>query len=359
MGRGGRGRALATLIGAGALFATAGARAGGLDPDLLHLCTPHTPAKGTLGGPVPECSWVRRSATGLVESVSFDADAETRFRSMMSELGVALAPRLMVPAQTLGSAGFQLSAEVGTTSINQERGYWNGVSGVQPDNPNRSRPAGWLTTVGLFVRKGLWLPLPGVELGAGVVHLLDSQLLSWQGYAKLALHEGYNDWPLPSLAVRASGAYVTGSDQVRMKIAAFDVVISKAVGILKTFRLEPFGGWSLLFIKARSGRLDATPSCDAYAVRTATVGQMLGDYCAETQRGTSNDSLANFSFPDQDAITRNRFFGGAKLKFAIVFVALQYEIVPSGHSRDQSKATGARDGSGKQEGLSLSAGFDF
>jgi hypothetical protein len=248
---------------------------------------------------------------------------------------------------------------VGATSISQEQPFWNGVAGVQPDNPSRARPDGWLTTVGLFVRKGLWLPLPAVELGAGVVHLLDSRLLSWQGYAKLALHEGFNDWPLPSLAVRASGAYVTGSEQVRLKIAGFDVIISKAVGVLKTFRLEPFGGWSLLLIQARSGRLDATPSCDAYAVRTAGVGQMLGDYCAEAQRGTSNDTLANFAFPDQDVITRNRFFLGAKLKFAIAFASLQYEIVPGGHSRDQRKPSGARDASGKQEGLSLSAGFDF
>jgi hypothetical protein len=333
--------------------------AGKLDPDLLHLCTPHTPGKGILGGLVPECSWVRRGATGQVQSVAFDVEGESRFRSLMSELGVTLAPRLLVPAQTLGLAGFQISAEVGTTRISRSQPFWNGVSGVQPENPSSVRPDEWLTTVGVFARKGLWLPLPAVELGVGVVHLLDSHLLSWQGYAKLALHEGYSDWPLPALAVRGSGAYVTGSDQVRMKIAALDVILSKGFGVLKTFRLEPFGGWSFLFIHARSGLIDATPSCDAYLVRTAGVGQALGDYCAEGQRGTSNDALANFAFPDQEAITRHRFFGGAKLKFAAVFAALQYEIVPAGRSRDENKANGARDGSGRQEGVSLSAGFDF
>jgi hypothetical protein len=212
--------------------------------------------------------------------------------------------------------------------------------------------------VGAFVRKGLWIPLPAVEIGGGVMHLLDSQLLSWQAYAKLALHEGFSDWPLPSLAVRGSGAYVTGSDQVRMKIGGLDVILSKGVGVLKTFRLEPFGGWSFLFIKARSGPIDTTPSCDAYLVRTAAMGQPLGDYCAEAQRGTSKDLAANFSLPDQSTITRHRFFGGAKLRFAIVFAALQYEIVPGGRSHD-GKPSGARDGSRKQEGLSLSAGFDF
>ena len=308
MGRPGVGRSCAALVLAASLGAGA-ARAGSLDPDLLHLCPPHTPARGTLGGLVPECSWVKRSASGNIDSVAFDVDGETRFRSLMSELGVALAPRLLVPAQTLGSAGFRISGEVGTTTISHDKPFWNGVAGVQPENPSSGRPGGWLTTVGLFVRKGLWVPLPAVELGAGVVHLLDSRLLSWQGYAKLALHEGYNDWPLPALAVRGSGAYVTGSDQVRLKMGAVDVILSKGFGVLKMFRLEPFGGWSFLFIKARSGPVDFTPSCDAYLVRTATKDQPLGDYCAETQRGTSNDSLATQAFPDQDTITRHRFFG--------------------------------------------------
>jgi hypothetical protein len=358
MGRPGAARVFSALACA-AWLVPAVAHAGKLDPELLHLCTPHTPAKGILGGLVPECSWVSRGPGGQVQSVTLDADGESRFRSLMSELGVVLAPRVLVPAQTLGSAGFQISAELGTTSISRDKPFWNGVSGVQPENPGSVRPDSWLTTVGVFARKGLWLPLPAVELGVGVMHLLDSQLLSWQGYAKLALHEGYTDWPLPSLAVRGSGAYVTGSDQVRMKVAGVDVILSKGVGVLKTFRLEPFGGWSFLFINARSGLLDATPSCDAYLVRTAGVGQTLGDYCAEAQRGTGNDALANFAFPDQDTITRHRFFGGAKLKFAAVFAALQYEIVPAGRTRDQNKANGARDTSGKQEGVSLSAGFDF
>jgi hypothetical protein len=358
MGRPGVGRSCAALVLAAGLGSGV-ARAGSLDPDLLHLCPPHTPAKGTLGGLVPECSWVKRGATGRVDSLTIDVDGETRFRSLMSELGVALAPRLLVPAQTLGSAGFQISGEVGTTSISNGQPFWNGVAGVQPENPSSGRPGGWLTTVGLFVRKGLWVPLPAVEVGAGVIHLLDSRLLSWQGYAKLALLEGYNDWPLPSLAVRGSGAYVTGSDQVRLKLAAVDVILSKGIGVLKTFRFEPFGGWSFLTIHARSGPVDFTPSCDAYFVRTAMPGQTLGDYCAESQRGSSNDSLATAAFPNQDAIIRHRFFGGAKLKFAAVFASIQYEIVPSGNSRDENKPNGARDASGKQEGLSLSAGFDF
>jgi hypothetical protein len=350
-----RSRALAGFVLAGlAASGSRAARAGANDINLLNLCTPGAQARN-----VPECTWVQRGAGGTITDVRPDDEAESRFRSLMSELGVVMAPRLLVPAETLGFAGFQFSAEVGTTTINHDQPFWNGVEGVSPQNPNGQRPDGWLTTVGMFVRKGLWLPLPAFEVGAGFMHLLDSHLVSWQGYAKFALHEGFYDWPLPSLAVRGSAAYLTGTDQVRMTVTSIDVVLSKGFGLFKTSRIEPFGGWSFLWIRARSNPFDLTPSCDAYLVRTATPGTTLGDYCGEAQRGTSNDYNANYAFPDQDAITRHRFFAGAKLKFSVVFISAQYELVPAGHTRDERRAIGARDGSGKQEGLSLSGGFDF
>ena len=351
---------LAPLTAAAVTFGTGEARADRYDLNLLNLCPQHTPAAGTLGGMVPECRWVRRQAgTGLIEGVTLDDQTESRFRSLMSELGVVLAPRLMVPAETLGYAGFQVSGEMGMTTISAAESHWDGIESVSPANPTQRRPDGWLTTVGMFVRKGLWIPLPAVELGAGVVHLLDSQLMSWQGYAKLGIHEGFHDWPLPSLAARGSLAYVTGTDQVRMHLTTFDLILSKALAVARTSRLEPYIAWSFTLIHARARVLDATPSCDAHLVRTATGGEPLGDYCAEAQRGTGNDAVANFVFAEQDAIVRHRFFGGAKLKFASVFLSAQYEVVPAGRTRDARKANGARDGSSKQESLSLSAGFDF
>ncbi len=349
------------MAGAVAAAAAMGsAEAGPHDLNLLNLCEQRSPGAGVLNGPVPECTWVKRQASnGRITSLTLDPGAEARFRSLMSELGTALAPRLVVPADTLGFAGFQVSAELGMTSINRDRDYWNGVDGVSPLNTTTGRPSPWLTTLGVFVRKGIWLPLPAVEVGTGVVHLLESRMLAWQGYAKVALHEGFHDWPLPSFAVRAAASYLTGTDQVRMTVTSLDMVLSKGFGVMGTMRAEPFGGLSFLWIKAHSGTIDATPSCDAFVARTAPMGQTLGDYCADSQRGTNNDSMANFKFPEQDTITRHRFFGGVKLKFAKVFLTGQYEVIPAGRSRDEKKANGPSDESGQQQGVSLSAGFDY
>jgi hypothetical protein len=333
--------------------------AGKNDLQLLNLC----PVKSSsLPNRVPECSWVHRLADGSIDPnnpVLPDGQGREDFRSLMSELGVVLAPRIPMVADTVGFGGFQLSGELGVTGISNNRRFWNGVEGVSATNTNATRPDAMLTTVGFFVRKGIWLPVPTIELGFGAVHLLDSQLLAWQSYAKFGIHEGFHDWPIPSFAVRGAVSYLTGTDQATMTVTSLDLLVSKRFGLLKTARLEPFAGWSLISIFAHSGILDATPSCDATKIAAIPAGGDPGNpYCSSSQTGTPNDLNANFRFPDQNAITRYRLFVGFKIKFAIAFFAAQYEAYFSGSTRDGS-AFSAKDQSGTQNALSLSTGLDF
>jgi len=330
------------------------AHAGRNDLKLVNLCPQASSA--ALG--VQECSWVQRDASGLVTGVNIDTEGRSAFRSLMSELGVVMAPRMAMPAGTLGFAGFLVSGELGVTEISNNRSFWNGIRAVSPQNPNVSRPGSTLTTMGISLRKGIWLPAPSLELGGGVVNLLASQMLSWQAYAKLALHEGFHDLPIPSLSVRGAFAYITGTDQVNLNISSLDVIVSKAFGVLKTARLEPFGGWSLLMIRAAGKPIDFTPLCDAHAVAIATPGQTVSDQCADAQRGTTNDLMANVAFPGQQVITRYRVFGGAQLKFGILAIIAQYELYLAGHSRDEGVIP-AVDQSARQSAFSLSLGLDF
>ena len=291
----------------------------------------------------------------------FDAEAQSRFRSLMSELGFAIAPRLMTPADTLGFSGFQFSAELGVTKINADkligtRAYWDGIAGAQPNNPTPYRPTSYLTTVGGYVRKGLWLPLPAFEFGAGALSILGSRMYVLQGYAKMALQEGFHDWWLPSFAVRGSASQLLGTSEVDLTVYGVDVLASKAFSVGGTARLEPFVGWSMLFIRARSGVIDATPACDPLP----GGGTSTNPECAASQvPGGGDDLNANFTFPAQDIITRQRFVGGFKLKLSVLFMAAQVDFSPGGSSRDGSRSDGAVDRSGSQQTYSLSAGFDF
>jgi hypothetical protein len=345
-------RPIVWLLAGLALWWPAVARADKNDLNLLNLCP------RSAGG---DCSWVTGGG-GQPKSVTLDPEAASRYRSLMSELGVVMAPRLMTPADTLGYAGFQFSAELGLTSINPSRliagqSYWNGIEGVHPDNVNAVRPAGTLATVGGFVRKGLWLPVPALEFGLGAVSLLNSHMYAIQGYAKFALQEGFHDWVLPSFAVRGAASQLLGTSQVTMTIYGVDLVVSKAVSLGGTARLEPYLGWNVLFIDARSGVIDATPTCDAYAQQAAAPGADAPGKCDAADNGTWNDLGANFTFPSQSIITRYRWSFGAKLKLSVLFLTAELDYVQHGTSHDSS--ADASDASGSQLSGSFSAGFDF
>jgi hypothetical protein len=89
---------------------------------------------------------------------------------------------------------------------------------------------------------------------------------------------------------------------------------------------------------------------------------MLPSACPMAQAESWGDLGANFTFPRQDLITRNRLYAGAKVRLASVFLVGQAAVAPAGKSIDSKAAPGtpaARDESGSQKSFSLSMGLDF
>jgi len=322
----GRGRGVALLVVFVVGIALGGvARADRNDLRLANLCDSSSGA----------CDWFKPSPTGRATLV-LDPQAPSRFRSLMSELGVAVAPRLQTPADTLGFAGVQVSAELGFTEISNNHSFWDGTEGVQPLNARVSRPPGALATVGAFVRKGMFYPVPAIELGAGAVNVLQSGMWALQAYGKVAVQEGFHDTALPSVAIRIAFSDLVGTDQVDLDVWSADAVLSKAFGVGGTVRLEPFLGWNLLLIDAKSNLVDAPV------------------------QGASATAVMKFRFPDQDLILRNRWFAGAKARLWKLFLSAEFAFAPAGHSSDGTASSGmATDGSQSQKSVGISAGFDL
>ena len=281
------------------------------------------------------------------------AGAPGDFRALASELGVVLAPRLTQPADTLGFGGFQFTGDVAITSVHTDRPYWRALrSSPDPSDPAVSHGDDLMTTVGLFARKGIWLPAPSFEIGVGAVHLVGSTMWAGQLYAKLALIEGYHELPLPSLAIRGAASRMMGSDQLDLTVASVDAAASKEFGIAGIFSLAPYLGWNWLVIVPRSEVLDRTPHIDPLH--------------------EPRDAAMSFSFADQDNILRHRLFGGLKLKHYVFTLGLEAALAFAGSSTDEV-GTGvdcddvatpgapcdARDGSGQQGTFTVTAGFDF
>lgn len=276
-------------------------------------------------------------------------------RALVSELGVALAPRLLTPSDTLGFSGFQLSADLAETSITPDGPWWRARLGSpSPDaTATTSHGSSTLSTVGGFVRKGLWLPAPSMELGVGAVHLLDSSLWTAQTYVKVALVEGLHDHPLPSVAVRGAIARLMGQKELDLTILSFDASVSKHVGVAGTWSIDPFAGWNLLVMVPRSEVIDPTPEIDP-------LDPMHTD-----------DRSLNFVFKDQANITRHRFFVGAKVQYHVLELTVEGDLALAGGSVDdrggasecleisETSNCDSTDRAGSQRTLTISAGVDF
>jgi hypothetical protein len=247
------------------------------------------------------------------------------FRALASQLGVVLAPQLLTPADTLGYSGFQFSVASSMTTIDSSASYWRALQG-SPDPAGAGGVAhggSTLQTMGFFVRKGMWFPLPSFEIGAGAVHVIGSTTWAPQIYAKLALHEGYHDLPLPSLAVRGAASRMMNQRELDLTVASLDVTVSKHFGIGGTWRLDPFAGWNVLMIVPRSEVLDPTPAIDPLGA------------------GGAPDGVLNFVFKDQATIYRQRFFVGVKLQYDIFHLTVEMQNALAGSSTDDRAGTTA------------------
>jgi hypothetical protein len=287
---------------------------------------------------------------GAADAVGSNQD----FRSLASELGVVLAPRLVEPADTLGFGGFEFTADVARTRVHTDRPYWRALAGSpNPANPDARHGDDYMTTVGMWARKGIWLPVPSFEVGIGAVHLIDSRIWAAQAYAKLAIIEGYHDLPIPSLAVRAGASRMMGSTELDLTVVSIDTTVSKRFGIAGLFSAAPYAGWNWLLVVPRSEVIDRTPHVDV--------------------RADPADARMNFVFEDQDDILRHRLFGGVKLRYYVFTLALEAALALNGASDDDRPGTSVRcsdagvpttecdsqDAAGRQATFTASAGFDF
>ena len=375
--------ALVTIMGAGP------ARADDWDLNLARLCMLK------LGnGQTMDCGGGYDTSKGTPSVVADNA----AFRALMSELGVIFAPNILNPSDTHGIAGFSFNVELGWTGINPknrskdpdiaefdkhangEYYYWRAAKSVshqtfqtghvRDDEANNSRlrrelPAGFAPHVTVMARKGFWFPVPSFEMGVGARYLIGSRMWAPMATVKVALHEGFQGWPLPAFAVRGSGSRLMGTPGFNLTVAGLDFSVSKHLGIASTFNLTPYAGYQLLWIIADSEVLDATPGIDAMGQTTAVHKDNPAKWHS---CNTSDCWTGNFAFDDQSNITRHRFFLGLRANFYIATLMLEYTYFAGGGTSDtiyrQSGASAIKeleiaDAAGSQHTFSFSIGLDY
>jgi hypothetical protein len=301
------------------------------------------------------------------DATNVAAQVPAAYRTYLSELGTALAPKVLTTADTVGYNGFQFTFDYSLTNISNKpcpaavdpatqiaahnlaaidasQCPWQyAVEGGR----NGAGVPGVLHTIQVMARKGIWLPVPSFEIGAGATKLLQSDIWAVQVYGKLSLHEGFHDWPIPSFAVRGAATRVMGASQIDLTMAQIDAELSKSFGVAGTFTLVPYLGAGVLFIVARGQVLDLTPTVDAYKIGP-----------------NAPDLNNNAVFDTQDNIIRWRFFGGFRAQYHVLVFTSDLIITPCGDwngacNADRHKNVKFADNATTQYTFSASAGFLF
>jgi hypothetical protein len=260
-----RNKLLAVFAGAMALSAGP-AQALDNDLDLSRLCRDYDPQNG--------------GASPCGRTIRPDQQA---FSDLMREMGMAFAPRLLQPAETLGINGFQFDLGFSATSINSDKDYWQqGISD--------GTPPGSLMTMMLDMRKGLPYSL---EIGANASYLIDSEQWAIGGSLKWAINEAVDQFPV-DVAIRGSANHLVGSAQYALTTVGLDAILSRSFGAGGIANIGPYLAYSPLFIFARSGVVDATP-------------------------GTPDDADGSFTFSGEDLVV-HRFIIGSRFIFGAFMI---------------------------------------
>lgn len=260
------------------------------------------------------------------------------FRSLSSEVGVLMAPRPIDPADSLGLSGFAVSADVTINTLSGGADYWSDTT--------RGSPGNVAPTLQIMGRKGLW---PGIEIGAGATHLLDSRMWTIAGYGKVAIHEGFHHLPIPSIALRGMFSRLLGSKDLDMTTISVGASLSHVFGIGSTFNITPYAGYDALMVFSRTGILDATPGHDEFSEGSVPCDN--GDPTCTLQ--------SEFVFRQQDLILRHRPYVGMRFIFSVLRIGLEAMFVPPGGSSSGAETGNVTDSSGFQQQYTVSFGLDF
>ncbi|NOZ02215.1 MAG: hypothetical protein GXP54_10040 [Deltaproteobacteria bacterium] len=179
------------------------------------------------------------------------------FKNYAGELGLALSPKNLGPATTLGSMGFELSLDLGLTTINSGESYWKAADD----------PAGSIFTTQIRVRKGL--PY-GLLIGGFVSHVLDSDLWTIGLEFGASVIEGYKY--APDVLILASLNTTLGAGDLSMLEVGAGLIISKSFSVAGLFNMIPIVGYNMVYVNA-SSHLTGTVQSNSTTVTAMVIPQ--------------------------------------------------------------------------------------
>ncbi len=163
---------------------------------------------------------------------SINALGQTQFRLLSEDLGAALSYKALIPAEPLGTTGFDIGIEVTATPLENDTVFAQAIS--SNDAPST------LIVPKVHVHKGL--PF-GFDIGAMLATVPDSNISLWGAEVRYAILKGGT--ASPALALRASYSQLTGVDQLEFNTTGLDLSISKGFAFV-----TPYAGAGVVWVRS-------------------------------------------------------------------------------------------------------------
>lgn len=228
----------------------------------------------------PARLWAAIAALAAAPAAAADFNAlgnlaQGELRALATDLGAAFSYKAVSPAAPLGLVGFDVGVEVASTSLENSAAFALAGAG---------RPSE-VVIPKLRVVKGLW---GGFDIGAfvgGAATKIDATLYGAELRYAL-LDDGL---ATPAVGLRLSGTRVTGTGDLQLATAAFDVSISKRFALL-----TPYAGGGVVRVhgEARGTGLAEERFNKGRAFAGLSVNLLAGDLALEAERMGDNTTLS-------------------------------------------------------------------
>ncbi|MFM2120845.1 MAG: hypothetical protein RL722_2313 [Pseudomonadota bacterium] len=175
------------------------------------------------------------AASGLAQAADINSLgnlSQADFRLLSKDIGAAVTYKGLVPAEGLGITGFDIGLGAGVSKIRNPAVLKDASSGVGDHST--------LPLASLRVHKGL--PFD-IDLGASLTTLPGTNIRATGGEIRWAFVPG--GVAMPALALRASGSFLSGVNQLKVRTTGVDLSISK--GFLM---LTPYAGIGTVAVKS-------------------------------------------------------------------------------------------------------------
>jgi hypothetical protein len=295
---------------------------------------------------------------GADQTLCADQDA---FRTLSREFGLAIAPPLLAPAETLGYAGFYLGLEGSVTTLNSSsddpHNVW--LRATEDGNPDKA-----LFVSSIHVRKGLPFSF---ELGTSVSYVAATEQVLLGADIRWALIEGYRTgWRayFPDISVRGAVNRLMGDDEMDMTVWSIDVAFSHPFAISGMMTITPYFGYQFIQTIADTSLVlngidddgdhhtrlecDPTPMMIHDPVtgtdRMETAGEAYQRACVGGVNGPLGLRYLEF---DREYIDRHRLYVGVRFLYEHFVAILQGAFTLDGAGIDS------------QQQFGVSLGFDY